>query len=41
MYGHPERRLENGDGFSRASYATSYEKLVDATDRIDAFVQSL
>ena len=32
---------ENGAGFSRASYATSYEKLVDATERIDAFVNSL
>jgi aminotransferase len=32
---------ESGKGFSRASYATSYERLVEATNRIDAFVNTL
>ena len=31
----------DGAGFVRASYATAYEKLVDATFRIEAFVNSL
>ena len=32
---------ENGKGFVRASFATAYEKLVEAADRIEAFVNSL
>ena len=32
---------ENGAGFTRASFAAAYNKLIDATDRIDAFVNSL
>jgi aminotransferase len=32
---------ENGKGFVRASFATAYEKLVEAADRIDVFVNSL
>ena len=32
---------ENGAGFVRASFATAYDKLIDATDRIDKFVNSL
>ena len=31
----------NGAGFVRACFATSYEQLIDATDRIDRYVQSL
>ena len=32
---------ENGKGFVRASFATAYEKLVEAADRIEVFVNSL
>ena len=32
---------ENGRGFVRASFATAYEKLVEAADRIEGFVNSL
>ncbi len=32
---------ENGAGFVRASFATAYDKLVEAADRIDRFVNSL
>ena len=32
---------ENGRGFVRASFATAYEKLVEAADRIEVFVNSL
>ena len=32
---------ENGKGFARASFATAYEKLVEAADRIEVFVNSL
>ena len=31
----------NGAGFVRACFATSYEQLIEATDRIDRYVQSL
>ncbi len=31
----------NGAGFVRACFATGYEQLIDATDRIDRYVQSL
>lgn len=31
----------NGKGFVRACFATSYEQLIEATDRIDRYVQSL
>jgi aminotransferase len=31
---------ENGRGFVRASFATSYEQIVEACDRIERFVQS-
>lgn len=31
----------NGTGFVRACFATSYEQLIEATDRIDRYVQSL
>lgn len=31
----------NGLGFVRACFATSYEQLIEATDRIDKYVQSL
>ena len=32
---------ENGRGFVRASFATSYEQIVEACDRIERFVQSI
>jgi aminotransferase len=32
---------ESGAGFVRASFATAYDKLIDATDRIEKFVNSL
>lgn len=32
---------ENGKGFVRACFATSYEQLIEATDRIDRHVQGL
>lgn len=32
---------ENGTGFVRASFATAFEKLVEAADRIETFVNSL
>ena len=28
----------NGAGFVRASFATSYHKLIEATDRIESFI---
>ena len=31
----------NGAGFVRACFATGYEQLIEATDRIDRYVQSL
>jgi aminotransferase len=31
----------NGAGFVRACFATSYEQLIEAADRIDRYVQSL
>lgn len=31
----------NGTGFVRACFATSYEQLIEATDRIDRYVQTL
>lgn len=31
----------NGKGFVRACFATSYEQLIEATDRIDRYVQTL
>jgi len=32
---------ENGKGFCRACFATSYEQLIEATDRIERHVQGL
>ena len=32
---------ENGNGFCRACFATSYEQLVEAATRIERHVQSL
>ena len=32
---------DNGAGFVRACFATSYEQLIEATDRIERYVQSL
>jgi aminotransferase len=31
----------NGAGFCRACFATGYDQLVEASDRIDRYVQSL
>jgi aminotransferase len=31
----------NGAGFCRACFATSYEQLIEASDRIERYVQSL
>jgi aminotransferase len=31
----------NGTGFCRACFATSYEQLIEASDRIERYVQSL
>ena len=32
---------ENGRGFCRACFATSYEQLIEASNRIERYVQSL
>ena len=32
---------ENGKGFCRACFATSYEQLIEASNRIERHVQSL
>ncbi len=32
---------ENGKGFVRASFATGYDQLIEACDRIERYVQGL
>jgi aminotransferase len=32
---------ESGAGFARASFSTSYERILEATDRIERYVGSL